>query len=55
MDAVRKMQSSHVIPQFPAEPEPGAAPPPAPAEATLVDLGTDTPTTKQSWSKDVFL
>lgn len=45
IDAVRKMQSSHVIPQFPAEPETSSTP----VEATLVDIGIDTPpTTKTS-------
>lgn len=48
MDAVRKMQTSQVIPQFTAEAE--ASPPAVPTVTTLVDIGTDTttPTTKQS-------
>ncbi|CAK1553428.1 unnamed protein product [Leptosia nina] len=45
IDSVRKMQSSHVIPSFPAEPEAS----PAPAEATLIDIGAEAPpTTKTS-------
>lgn len=49
MEAVRKVQQSHVIPQFPPDPPPAQAPP-APAEATLVDLSADpaVPATKQS-------
>lgn len=47
MEAVRKIQSSHVIPQFPTEAEIQT---PAPAEATLVDISTEPapPTTKTS-------
>uniref|UniRef100_S4P0A7 Transmembrane protein 115 n=4 Tax=Pararge aegeria TaxID=116150 RepID=S4P0A7_9NEOP len=41
MDAVRKMQSSNVIPQFPAEGEP--IEPTAPVEATLVDITAEPP------------
>ncbi|XP_045764494.1 transmembrane protein 115 [Maniola jurtina] len=41
MEAVRKMQSPHVIPQFPTEGEPSQ--PTAPAEATLVDITTEPP------------
>ncbi|XP_053603212.1 transmembrane protein 115 [Plodia interpunctella] len=50
MDAVRKMQSSHVIPQFPTEAPESSQSTSGPVEATLVDIGTDTtpPTTKQS-------
>lgn len=49
IDAVRKMQSQ-VIPQFPAEGAATQGPSPPPAEATLIDLGTEPtpPTTKQS-------
>ncbi|XP_050342659.1 transmembrane protein 115 [Nymphalis io] len=48
MEAVRKMQSSHVIPQFPTETE--TSQPAAPAEVTLIDISTDPspPTTKTS-------
>lgn len=47
MEAVRKMQSPHVIPQFPAE---EASQPTPQAEATLVDISTEPlpPTTKTS-------
>ncbi|CAH4008015.1 unnamed protein product [Pieris brassicae] len=44
IDAVRKMQSSHVIPQFPTEPEAITSP----AEATLVDIGTEAPPTAKT-------
>ncbi|XP_026751147.1 transmembrane protein 115 [Galleria mellonella] len=49
MDAVRKMQPPHVIPQFAETPTSSQAPPAA-AEATLVDISTEPtpPTTKQS-------
>ncbi|XP_013178039.1 PREDICTED: rhomboid-like protein 19 [Papilio xuthus] len=48
MDAVRKMQASHVIPQFPTETT--EQKPPSVPETTLVDISAEpsTPTTKTS-------